>query len=730
MKFFRQKKVNDCGISCIKTVLHHYKIPFNDNSFNLKLSSGGTSIKEIVNFFDGIGLEANAQSVQIDQLKSISLPSILYWNQNHFIVLYKIQKEIYKVVDPSCGIRHITLEQFKKKWLISSGKGVVVEIDSRSVKNYNNALNNSYDSNDKNLKSQSKSSENIFKYLFPYKRGIFNVIIFLFLGSIVQLIIPFLTQSIVDKGIRNNDLDFIFVILFAQIALFIGSRSMNFIRSWMMLHIGIRISLNLADNYVKNLLTKSTSFFDSKQEGDFLQRLFDNIRIERFLTDTSMMFIVAILNLIVFGIVLAIYSWMIFLIFIVSSSLIIIWMIFFLSIRKVIDNERFEVSSEGRNKFIEIINGIEEIKLNNLQTNQRLSWLQEQKELLKIRLKLLLIGQFQKSGAMSINQLKNVLLTFISAKYVITGHLTLGSMLAIQYLIGQLNQPVTDIISFIQDNQDARLSIDRLAEVYDEESYESGDITLQNWDKDISIQNVNVTLNNNEILKDISINIPYGSYIAIVGESGCGKTTLLKTICKFIPPTSGSVFLGDTCLEDVSTESWMENVSVVSQDGYIFADTIRFNITLQKESEVNEEWLRKTIRLSKLRRVIGGLALGIDTRIGKGGKRLSKGQTQRILIARAIYKGGSYLMIDEASSSLDNLTESKVMDNLKNVFKDNTIIAIAHKLKTIKDADKIIFLEDGRITEVGSHDELLAMKKQYYKLINGDDELVDEQQIA
>lgn len=730
MKFYRQKNINDCSISCIKTILHHYKIPFSDSSLTLRLGLSGASVKEILDFFDSIGIESKAQSLNIDQLKTVSLPSILFWNQNHFLVIYKIQKDIFKVIDPSCGIRHINLEQFKKKWLISSDKGVVIEIRPESVPNYNNSLVNTFEFRN-NTTGQNSDSKNIFKYLLPFKREIFNVTIFLFLGSVIQLIIPFLTQSIVDKGIKNSEISFIFIILLAQIALFIGSRSMDFIRSWIMLNIGIRISVDLADNYVKNLLTKSTSFFDSKQEGDFLQRLFDNIRIEHFLTNSSMMFIVAILNLIVFGVVLAVYSWIIFLIFIIASFLIIIWMIFFLNIRKVIDNERFAISSEGRSKFLEIINGIEEIKINNLQINQRHSWLQEQKDLLKIRLKLLLIGQYQKSGAMSINQLKNVLLTFISAKYVLIGDLTIGSMLAIQYLIGQLNQPVTDIISFIQNNQDARLSMDRLAEVYDEESYESGDLALQDWNRDINISNVCVTLNNNEILKNISLKIPYGNYIAIVGESGCGKTTLLKTMCKFIPPTSGNILLNNICLQEVSTQSWMDNISVVSQEGYIFAKTIKFNITLEEGDEkIDYVWLKRTIKLSKLRRIINNLSLGIDTKIGKGGKRLSKGQIQRILIARAIYKRGAYLLIDEASSSLDNLTESKVMDNLKRIFKDKTIIAVAHKLKTIRDADTIVFLEDGKIVEIGSHDELIANEKNYYNLINGYDELIDKQQIA
>lgn len=560
-----------------------------------------------------------------------------------------------------------------------------------------------------------------YRHLFKYKKELLFVTVLLILGSFIQLIFPFLTQAIVDRGIANNDLDFITLILLCQIALFLGGISMDFVRNWIMMHVGIRIGINLSDEYISNILNKQVHFLNARKAGDFLQRTIDIIRVERFMTNDILLFTVAIINLFVFGIVLFLFKWEIFALFFVTSVLSVFWLTFFLNRRKEMDNQRFVVSGDGRNKFLEIIFGIEEIKFNNLQDLSRIKWLNEQSKLLKIRLKLLLLSQYQVIGAQSINQFKNIFITFLSAKYVLSGDITLGEMLAIQYLLGQLRQPVNDISQFIQSNQDADLSVGRLNEVKNPETDQpTGELVLEDYKKEIVINDLQLNINKKRILKGINLRIPYGQHIAIVGESGSGKTTLVKAICKLIPPTAGAIFLEDWNLSHLENRAWVDKLSIVAQDGFIFNESLEFNIALTDEdTAIDYTRLESAITMSNMSGIIRKLPQGSKTIIGKGGAKMSKGESQRILIARAIYKGGDFLVLDEASSALDNITEAKVIFNLLKEFGERTIISVAHKLNTIKNADIIILMKDGSIIEQGSHEELMNNKKEYYSLVMG-----------
>ena len=713
IKFYKQKNTNDCALSCIKTIYNYYKIELPNSVNSIPTSKNGVSIEHLSNFFEREGFIVKISSITLNRIKNIKKPSILLWNQNHYVVIYGMNGDIVNIIDPAIGKMNLPLKDFATHWLLSANEGIVFEIISVPKAKSTEKL----DIEDKIVETNKWSD--FYKLLFKHKKGVIYVLCLLLIGSIIELIVPFLTQSIVDRGINNNDLDFITLIIISQIFLFIGSLSSGFIRSWIMLHIGIQINVDLSEDYVSNILSKPIQFFATKKEGDLLQRIFDNIRIERFMTITSLSFVLAVLNLFIFSIVLLIFSTNIFLVFIISTILIIIWMTIFMNKRKVIDQERFIVSSESRNTFLEIINGIEEIYLNNLEAKSKKNWLDEQMRLLKIRLKLLLVSQYQQSGSSSINQIKNVIITFMSAKYVLTGHLTIGSMIAIQYLIGQLNGPIRSIVRYIQDRQDAKLSVERLGEITNESKVNDKFLRkdIVNFKDKILLTNISVTQNNTPILKNISIEIPYGSFISIVGQSGSGKTTLLKTLSKLIEPKSGRMKLGGIDFSKISREEWVENVCVVSQGGYIFSNTLLYNITLSESKDNNR--LLNAIQGSYLTRLIDNLPMGLYTNIGKGGKRLSKGQIQRILIARALYKDGKYLFLDEATSALDKSLENKIIANLITKFKEKTIVLISHKSNIFKYADIIFFIKEGNVIESGNHDYLMNLEQNYYKHVKG-----------
>jgi ATP-binding cassette subfamily B protein len=545
------------------------------------------------------------------------------------------------------------------------------------------------------------------------------------------LIFPFLTQSIVDIGIKNQDIGFITIILIGQLFLFISQTSVNIVRSWILLHISTRINISLISDFLIKLMKLPIGFFDSKMIGDLLQRINDHQRIENFLTASTLQILFSIINLIVFAIVLGIYSLKILIVFIIGSLIYILWVLVFMKRRREIDFKRFDQLADNQSNLIQLITGMQEIKLNNCEKQKRWDWERIQAKLFKTNIKSLALDQYQQSGGAFFNQLKNILITFIAAESVVNMNMTLGMMLAVQYIIGQLNAPIEQLIGFIRSAQDAKISLERLGEVHlmDNEKKEGTVYDTLSFNKneknDIDIKNLSFHYEgprSPQVLKNMSLQIPEKKVTAIVGTSGSGKTTLVKLLLGFYSNYSGKIVVGPHNIKTMDKSFWRKSVGAVMQDGFIFSDTIANNIVLDNEN-INQSLLDQAISISNLDDIISNLPLGINTKIGQEGSGLSQGQKQRILIARAVYKNPQYLFFDEATNALDANNELQIMNKLNNYFKGKTVITVAHRLSTVKNADQIIVIEKGEIKETGTHDELSKLKGVYYNLVKNQLEL-------
>ncbi len=709
--FVKQRESMDCAAACVKSLLQYYNLDLSINELrrHLRTGKGGASVESILNYLNSINFNPEVKFLTAEALNKSHLPAIALWQQNHYVVIYKIGNDKYYVMNPAIGKISLSTEEFRTEWLINDGKGLIISTDKTNYLKSGSITAQPY----------QNSINTLFLKLLKYKRGIIQVLLTLLIGSIIQLIIPFLTQSIVDKGISNHDLGFIQLVILAQFVLFIGSSLMNFFRSWMMIHIGIRINIDLSTSYIESILSRNVDFLKRKKDGDLLERLVDNIRIEKFLTSSTISLLVAVMNLVIFGAVLLYFNLSIFLIFLISSILLTLWILFFLSKRKIIDNQRFALSAQTRSEFLEIIHGMEAIKMNGLGIEKKEDWITTQIKLLNVRLKYLLVSQYQKGGAMTISRFKDILITLFTATGVINGHITLGSMLAIQYIVGQLNSPVLSIVSYIQTRQDAQLSYERLSDVVvsDKNPTSQTTISKRNWeDTTIELRYVSHSYDNFQVLSGFDLRIPSGSHYSIVGKSGSGKTTILKIICGLVQPAGGSVMIGGENLKNYNLSEYHHKFSSVFQESHIFSASISYNISLSKElTAMENQKVEEALKLACIKKFVDNLPAEVDTIIGKGGRALSRGQKQRIIIARAIYKSGDILLLDEATNTLDNVTEEKVMKNLFTVFKNKTIISVAHRLHTIKGADKIIVLDNGEIVETGTHNSLLEQSGFYYK---------------
>ncbi len=554
------------------------------------------------------------------------------------------------------------------------------------------------------------------------------MILSLIFGSLIQLIFPFLTQSIVDFGIANNNLSFITLVLIAQMVLFVSRMSVDFIRSWIMLHISTRINISLISDFLIKLMKLPIGFFDTKMTGDLLQRIGDHNRIESFLTGQSLATLFSFVNLIIFGIVLVYYSFTIFLVFLIGSALYIGWIYLFMKKRRELDHKRFREASAEQSNKIQLIQAMQEIKLQNAEKQMRWEWERIQVRLFKVSIKGLALSQYQSLGTVFINESKNLIITFLSAYLVVKGNLTLGMMLAIQYIIGQLNSPVSQIIGFVQSWQDAKISMERLGEIHnkeDEENPNEQKINILPTDKSLKIENIEFqyTPPHSEIvLKDVSLLIPENKVTAIVGTSGSGKTTLVKLLLGFYNHYKGNILLGDNQLKNYSQAWWRSQVGAVMQDGFIFNDTIARNIAVGQEN-IDKLRLVEAVKTANIQEFIENLPLGYNTKIGSEGTGLSQGQKQRILIARAVYKNPQYLFFDEATNSLDANNEKIIMDNLNRFFKGRTVVIVAHRLSTVKNADQIVVIEKGEIVEVGTHEHLTNLRGVYFELVKNQLEL-------
>ncbi len=710
--FVKQQDAMDCGPTCLAMISKHYGKSISMQTLRNKTEIGkeGVNLLGISNAAGSIGYRTQAAQLTYNQIiNDAQLPCILHWNQNHFVVLYKAGRNSFAIADPGKGLIKISKKEFLQQWASNTidkepcGIALLLEPTPDFYKQYSE-------------KEGKLGWGMLLGYFAQQKRYIVQLFIGLLLGSLLQLIFPFLTQSIVDTGINQHNLPFIYLILVAQFMLFFGRTVVEFIRSRILLYISTKINLAILSDFWIKLMKLPLSYFDTKMTGDIIQRIGDHKRIESFLTGSALSTLFSLFNLVIFSIVLLQYNTYVFAIFCIGSVLYFLWIKIFLRYRRSLDYKRFAVASKENTATMQLIYGMQEIKLNGAEHLRRWEWEGLQAALFKLSFKSLSLSQYQQAGAFFINEGKNILITFFVAKSVMDGQLTLGAMLAVQYIIGQLNSPVEQLIGFAQQAQDAKISLERLNEIHQMQEEEPNDKELSkqlSQDKSITLNNLSFTYigaGNEPVLKNISLVIPAGKTTAIVGMSGSGKTTLLKLLLKFYENYQGEIKTGESNLKYISPKYWRSQCGSVMQEGYIFNDSIAKNIAVSDERPDYNKLLH-ACKVANIQTFIESMPLGFNTKIGAEGNGISAGQKQRILIARAVYKDPEFIFFDEATNSLDANNEKAIMENMKQFFKGKTVVVVAHRLSTVKHADNIIVLHNGQITESGTHEEL-AYKKE------------------
>lgn len=712
--FYKQSDHKNCGPTCIKMIASFYKknVPLELLTAAAHTDRDGTTLLGISDAADSIGLKNAIVSVDWDVLKDdITYPCIAHWKDRHFIVIYKIKSNEVYVADPAFGRIKYNKEDFLKGWMFGKDQEEGVLILFEPTPEFSN------------IEYQQKNKQGfrlVWNYLKRHKKQWLQVLLGVMLVAFFQICFPFLTQAIVDVGINTHNLNFVYTLLLAQLMLVMSQTSVQVIRDWLLLFITNKININLLSDYLIKLMKLPLSYYDSKSVGDIMQRIQDNERVQSFMSSNSLSLLFSIVTFIVFSVILLYYNLFIFIIFLCGAILYVVWSLLFLKKRAEIDYRRFDAASGNQSSLIQLITGMSEIKINNSDKKRRWEWESIQVKLFKIAMKGLAITQVQTSGGIFINETKNILITVISASLVIKGEISLGMMLAIQYIVGQLNGPISNFVSFIQSAQDAKLSIRRMEEVYeldneedkfDLKEFKTGDIILNNLSFRYGDSN------SPEVLSSLSAVIEDSKVTAIVGVSGSGKTTLLKLLLKYYNTLDNELLIGDQQFNRISAKEWRASCGVVMQDGYIFTGTIEENIAESELYTIDRNKVVHACKVANIYDFIMDLPNGLETVIGRSGMGLSGGQRQRILIARAIYKEPHFLFFDEATSALDTENETKIMENLYRVFKDKTVLIIAHRLSTVKNADNIIVLDEGKIIETGNHDFLVAKKGKYYELI-------------
>jgi len=723
--FYKQPDTKDCGPTCLRIVSKYYgkSISLQQIRSLSETTREGSSLLGLSDAAENLGFRSMGVQIDFNTLtEEVSFPCIAHWNKNHFVVVYKIDKnnKVY-ISDPSYGLITYTREEFIKSWIGENAnenteEGIVLILETTPA-----FFQTEFDA------EESKASFTFLsKYLLKYKRLVIQLAIGLLGGSLLSLIFPFLTQSIVDVGIQNQDINFIYVVLLAQIMLFLGRMGIETIRSWILLHLSARINISIISDFFIKLMRLPISFFDTRMTGDIMQRINDHHRIEQLLTSSSLNTLFSLVNLIIFSIVLLFYDYRLFIVYLVGAILYIGWISFFLKKRKELDYKRFSQVSQEQSKVIELINGMQEIKMHNAEKQKRWDWEFLQVKLFKIRIKSLSLEQWQSVGGNFINQMKDILVSFLSAKLVLSGNLTLGMMLSVQYIIGQLNSPLLQLIDFIKQTQDAKISLERLGEIHDKDDEEDKNeqYVTDVPKKDIEIKDMSFRYIGSDVpvFENLSLTIPYQQTTAIVGASGSGKTTLLKLLMKFYDPDQGEIRIGSTNMKNISPRYWRDHCGVVMQEGYVFNDTIANNIAVG-EDHIDKQKLRRAVEIANIKEFIESLPLSYNTKIGNEGVGVSGGQKQRLFIARAVYKSPEYILFDEATSALDANNEKVIMENLEQFFKGKTAVVIAHRLSTVRHADKIIVLDQGKVVEEGSHADLVDLRGEYYRLVRNQLEL-------
>ncbi|NSL88342.1 peptidase domain-containing ABC transporter [Chitinophaga sp. Mgbs1] len=726
--FYRQPDQMDCGPTCLKMIAAYHGKYYSNEFLREKsfITREGVSIIGISEAAEEIGLQSLVASVSFPTLKNEApLPCIVHWRQRHFIVVYKTDKNYIYVADPAFGKIKYEREKFLAGWLYNREKNDETESYVLLLEPTPEFYTGDKDSN----AADTAGLRYILPYIRPHRRYIAQLVLGLVTLLLLSALFPFLTQAVVDQGIKNLDLNFIYLILAGQLMLFFSVTALEAMRSWILLHVGSRINIAIISGFLLKLMKLPMSFFDSKMTGDLMQRIDDQERVAEFLRSTTINVVFSFFQLLLFGSLLAVFNLRIFLLFLAGSCCYIIWVLIFVKKRARLDYIRRDEAAENRSSMLQLIQGMQEIKLNNSEKRRRWEWESIQVRLYQISVKGLKLEQLQVTGANFIRECNNILMTFLAASAVIHGDMTIGMMLSVQYMLGQLNGPLNSFITFSQSAQMARISIARMNEVIHSNQAEDAQdkITELPADKSISFENVSFRYggpSSGEVLKDLTLEIPRNKITAIVGTSGSGKTTLLKLLLKFYHPTSGNIRVGNTNLSSIDHRLWRERCGAVMQDGFIFADTIVRNITESNtEEKIDKKKLQQAVHIANIGGMIEALPLGYKTNLSWGGISLSGGEEQRVLIARSVYKNPDYLLFDEATSALDANNEMIIMNNLQQFFQGKTVVIIAHRLSTVRNADNIIVMEKGQIVEQGTHHELTAQKGAYYTLVKNQLEL-------
>ena len=727
--FYQQPDHMDCGPTCLRMVAKYHGRPVALEKLRAlsETTRSGTNLHNIAAGAEAIGFRTLGVKVALSKLiTERPLPCILHWSNTHFVVLHKItggpsiklrphRPFTLHIADPAHGLLTYTEVEFLEHWI---GKGATRETkEGIALLLEPTPRLTERDADDE---GPPKGFAFLYRYLTPHKKFIGQLAIGLLAASLIQLLFPFLTQSVVDVGIQRRDLNFIYLVLIAQLFLYLGSTAIELVRGWILLHLSTRINIALISDFFIKLMKLPIGYFDSKQTGDILQRINDRQRIEQLLTTSTLSVLFSLFNIVLFGAVLAWYSLLIFGVFVVGSVVYVGWVWLFMSRRRDLDFKRFAQMSSEQSKVIELVQGMQEIKLHNAERQKRWGWEEVQVKLFKVGMKGLALQQTQQIGGGLVNEVKNLFITILSAKLVIDGAITLGMMMSIAYIIGQLNSPIQQLIGFVYTAQDAKIALERLSEVHGRADEEAQDGSVHDIEADQDIVLHGVTFrypgNPEPVLKDLDLLIAARKTTAIVGSSGSGKTTLMKLLLKFYPPSSGHISYGPVPLEQVAHSAWRSHCGTVMQEGYIFNDTVANNIAIGQE-RIDKERLVHAATVANIKEFIEALPLGYNTKIGAEGLGMSTGQKQRLLIARAVYKQPRLLLFDEATSALDASNERTIMDNLGRFFQDRTAVVIAHRLSTVRNADQIVVLDDGRVAERGTHDDLIAQQGIYYRLV-------------
>ncbi len=722
--FYKQLDAMDCGPACLRMIARFYGKSYSLQFLREKcyISREGVSLLGISEAAEAMGMHTIGVKITFEQLNNdVILPCIVHWQQNHFVVVYKISKDKVYIADPATGLIKLSKDEFLKDWI-----GTVKDSREMGISLLLETTPDFYKQHDEQINKGNFSF--LLSYLRPYKTLIYQLITGILLSSLLQLVFPFLFQSLIDKGVFLEDIPFMYIVFIAWIVLILGRVAVDFIRNWILLHLGTRTNIFLISDFLIKLMKLPVSFFDTKMIGDLIQRIGDHKRIETFLTITLLNLFIAVISLVIMGIVLAIFNVRIFLIFLIGSLLYIGWVSLFMRKRRDLDNKRFTQLSSNQSNIIQLITGMQEIKLNNCEKQKRWEWESVQASIFRINIKSLTLHQYQQVGALFFNEIKNVLIIVFAAFQVIHGHLTLGTMVAVSYILGQLSGPLEQMIEFFHTTQDAKISLERLGEIHKKDDEEPADGTFVSElpeIRDIVVSDLSFQYEGPHspfALKDIDLHIEKNKVTAIVGTSGSGKTTLVKLLLGFYPLTSGYIKIGDLNLRNLSQRYWRQNCGVVMQDGFIFSDTIAGNIAVSDE-KIDKQRLLYAVKMSNIQDAIESLPLSYNTKIGAEGIKLSQGQHQRILIARAIYKNPDYIFLDEATNALDANNEKIILGNLEEFFQGRTVIIVAHRLSTVKNADNIVVLEKGKIVEQGKHEELTKKRGAYYDLVKNQLEL-------